>query len=79
MTGRAAGAAASPGTPRQPGAGRQLLRDQPLIPLSVLLVLLIVVLEIAKPGIVNGGWLATTLQSSVPKASRRNCFHVRET
>jgi ribose transport system permease protein len=73
MTGQAAGAAASPGTPRRPGAGRQLLRDQPLIPLSVLLVLLIVVLEIAKPGIVNGGWLATTLRAAIPLAILAAC------
>ena len=34
-------------------SARRVLRDEPLIPLTALLVALVVVLELAQPGIVN--------------------------
>ena len=56
----AAGAAGAPGNPSLAAAGwRRTIRDRPLIPLVFLLFGLVVVLELAKPGIVNGGWVGT--------------------
>ncbi len=71
------GAAGTAGAPRRPaldaGAWRRVIRDQPLIPLSLLLVLLVVVLELAKAGTVNGNWLATTLRNAIPLAILAAC------
>jgi ribose transport system permease protein len=52
---------------------RAILRDQPLIPLVALLVVLVVVLELAKPGIVNGNWVATTIRAAIPLAILAAC------
>ncbi|PSM54831.1 ABC transporter permease, partial [Clostridium diolis] len=75
MTG-AAGTAA-PSTPQAPArvdAGwRRTIRDRPLIPLGILLVLLVVALEVVKPGTVNTNWLATTLRAAVPLAILAAC------
>jgi ribose transport system permease protein len=76
MTG-IAGSAGTTGAPRSPlltGAGwRRMIRDRPLIPLVILLVVLVAVLELAKPGIVNGNWLATTLRAAIPLAILAAC------
>lgn len=58
---------------RSPDTYRTLLRDQPLIPLLGLLVVLVVVSEIARPGIVNVGWAANTLRAAVPLAILAGC------
>ena len=75
MTG-AAGTAA-PGAPSSPArtdaAWRRTIRERPLIPLGILLVLLVVTLELAKPGIVNGNWVATTLRAAIPLAILAAC------
>jgi ribose transport system permease protein len=55
------------------GALRGLIRDRPIIPLVILLVALVVVLELAKPGIVNGTWLATTIRAAIPLAILAAC------
>jgi ribose transport system permease protein len=55
------------------GGWRRVVRDQPLIPLVILLVALVVVLELAKPGTVNGNWLATTVRNAVPLAILAAC------
>jgi ribose transport system permease protein len=72
-----AGTAGKTGAPRSPlltGAGwRRLIRDRPLVPLVILLVVLVAVLEFAKPGIVNGNWLATTLRAAIPLAILAAC------
>jgi len=47
---------------------RRSLRDRPLIPLLLLLVLLVIVLAIAQPGIVNTGWLSSTIRFAIPLA-----------
>ncbi|HEY0443601.1 MAG TPA: hypothetical protein VGC90_05205, partial [Candidatus Limnocylindrales bacterium] len=79
MTGTAATAdgAGTTGGARTPsvvtGGWRRVVRDQPIIPLLVLLVALVVVLEVAKPGIVNGNWLATTLRAAIPLAILAAC------
>lgn len=56
------------------GAGwRSLFRDRPLIPLTVLLVLLVVVSELVRPGTVNPGWVATIGRAAVPLAILAGC------
>jgi ribose transport system permease protein len=70
MTG-AAGAAGTPvratGTPRGGSLGR-VFREQPLIPLAALLVLLVALLQVASPGIIGPDWAATTIRAAVPLA-----------
>ena len=76
MTGTA-GTAGTAGAPRSPsltgGGWRRIIRDQPLIPLVILLVALIAVLELAKPGTVNGNWAATTIRAAIPLAILAAC------
>ncbi|HUQ77749.1 MAG TPA: ABC transporter permease [Patescibacteria group bacterium] len=78
--GGAGGAAIAGGPPRNRSvtrAGwRRIVRDQPLIPLVLLLIGLVVILELAEPGdpgIVNANWLATTLRSAIPLAILAAC------
>ena len=74
MTGGTTGKAAAPRIPSLTSGGwRRVIRDRPLIPLVILLVVLIAVLEIAKPGIVNGGWVATTIRAAIPLAILAAC------
>jgi ribose transport system permease protein len=63
----------SVGTVRLTGGWRAIIRDQPIIPLVVLLVALVAVLELAKPGIVNGNWVATTMRAAIPLAILAAC------
>ena len=76
-TGAARPAATAGGAPRSPsltdGGWRQIIRDRPLIPLVVLFVVLVAALELAKPGIVNGNWIATTLRAAIPLAILAAC------
>jgi len=66
--------AAMPRSPSPTGRGwRAVVRDQPLIPLVALLVAMVAVLEIAKPGSVNGNWAATTIRTAVPLAILAAC------
>lgn len=71
------GTAGTAGAPRSPvlaqGAWRRVVREQPLIPLVFLLVGLVVLLELAKSGTVNGNWLATTLRNAIPLAILAAC------
>jgi ribose transport system permease protein len=56
------------------GSGwRGIIRDRPLIPLVLLLVVLVAILEVAKPGIVNGNWVATTMRAAIPLAILAAC------
>ena len=55
------------------GGWRPIVRDQPLIPLVILFVGLVVFLELAKPGIVNGNWVATTIRAAIPLAILAAC------
>jgi ribose transport system permease protein len=52
---------------------RNLFRDEPVIPLSVLLLALVVVIELGDPGIVNPSWVAVILRQSVPLAILAGC------
>jgi ribose transport system permease protein len=76
MTG-VAGTAPNAEAPRSPapagGTWRRTIRDRPLIPLVILLVGLIAVLELAKPGIVNGTWVGTTIRAAIPLAILAAC------
>jgi ribose transport system permease protein len=69
--------AGNPGAPRRPlltrGGLRRTVRDRPLIPLVILFVALVAVLEFAKPGIVNGNWVATTIRAAIPLAILAGC------
>ncbi len=52
---------------------RRLMADRPLIPLIVLLVALVVVLELLRPGIVNERWVANTVKFAIPLAILAAC------
>jgi ribose transport system permease protein len=54
-------------------ASRRLLRDRPLIPLIGLLVFLVVLSELANPGVVGGEWAGIMLQAAVPLAILAGC------
>ncbi len=59
-----------------PGVGTtvgRLFRDWPLIPLVGLLLILVVVLEFARPGIVNTNWVGVTLRQAIPLALLAAC------
>lgn len=74
MTGTGAARPAAPSTRLRADAGwRRTIRDRPLVPLGILLVLLVVGLEVVKPGTVNANWLATTLRAAVPLAILAAC------
>jgi ribose transport system permease protein len=47
---------------------RRTFRDRPLIPLLVLLGLLIVILQVARPGMIGADWVSTTIRSAIPLA-----------
>jgi ribose transport system permease protein len=54
-------------------AWRRLFRDRPLIPLTGLLLLMILLLELVRPGIVNANWAGVTLRAAVPLALLAAC------
>jgi ribose transport system permease protein len=59
--------------PRRSVAVRDLFRDQPVIPLAVLLAALVLVIELASPGIVNPNWISVVLRQTVPLAILAGC------
>jgi ribose transport system permease protein len=58
---------------RTPAAWRTLLRDRPIIPLTGLLIGLVIVIEVADPGIVSPEWAGVMLRASVPLAILAGC------
>jgi ribose transport system permease protein len=54
-------------------AWRRLFRDRPMIPLLVLLGILVVMSELARPGVVSTQWVGTTLRTAVPLAILAGC------
>jgi ribose transport system permease protein len=52
---------------------RALVRDRPVIPLMILLGVLVVLSELARPGIVNPGWAGVILRTAVPLAILAGC------
>lgn len=55
------------------GVARMWLRDRPLVPLLLLLALLVVLLQVAQPGIVTPGWASGTIRFAVPLAILAAC------
>ncbi|HSA82834.1 MAG TPA: ABC transporter permease [Geminicoccaceae bacterium] len=58
---------------RAGGGWRRIVRDRPLILLIALLLVLIVVLEVLRPGIVNERWIANTIKFAIPLAILAAC------
>ena len=52
---------------------QNLFRDRPVIPLTVLLAVLVVVIELADPGIVNPNWVSVVVRQAVPLAILAGC------
>ncbi len=57
----------------RPTAWRNLLRDYPLVPLTILLVALVVVVELARPGTVTPGWAAFQVRQAAVLAILAGC------
>jgi ribose transport system permease protein len=55
------------------GTWRALFRDQPIIPLIGLLVLLVVLYELAQPGRVGPNWFAGIMRTAIPLAILAGC------
>ncbi|HET9613800.1 MAG TPA: ABC transporter permease [Candidatus Limnocylindrales bacterium] len=55
------------------GGVRATLRDRPIIPLLFLLALLVLIIELADPGIVNASWVGVIVRASVPLAIIAGC------
>ncbi|MEA2676418.1 MAG: ribose transport system permease protein [Chloroflexota bacterium] len=66
-------AAAPPIAGRQPSAWRKLLRDQPLIPLSFLLVALVLMVWAVSPTARDAGWVGVIVRAAVPLAILAGC------
>jgi ribose transport system permease protein len=49
------------------------MSDQPLVPLIILLITLVVILQILRPGIVNERWVANTVRFAIPLAILAGC------
>ncbi|HEY8437343.1 MAG TPA: ABC transporter permease [Candidatus Limnocylindrales bacterium] len=62
-------------TVTRPGLGnvRDLFRDRPIIPLVVLLAALVIVMQLASPGIVKLSWAAVIVRTAVPLAILGAC------
>jgi ribose transport system permease protein len=65
--------AGSPSSLRSAAAWRALFRDRPIIPLLVLLTVLVVLSEVARPGIVSPPWIGAIVRASVPLAILAAC------
>jgi ribose transport system permease protein len=66
-------AAAAPIARKEPSAWRKLLRDQPLIPLAVLLASLVFVVWAVSPAARDLGYFSNTIKSAVPLAILAGC------
>jgi len=52
---------------------RRLLRDQPIVPLTALLILVVVIYSLVRPGVVNADWAGVILRAAVPLAILAGC------
>jgi len=52
---------------------RRFMADYPIVPLIVLFILLVVALELLRPGIVNERWIANTVKFAIPLAILAGC------
>jgi ribose transport system permease protein len=66
-------AATAPIARKEPSAWRKLLRDQPLIPLAVLLGSLVFVVWAVSPAARDLGWVGVIVKSAVPLAILASC------
>src|SRR4249920_3286398 len=66
-------AVAAASRPSTLDAVRRLFRDRPVVPLTGLLVLLVLVMAIASPGIVTPSWAGVILRTAVPLAILAGC------
>ena len=67
---------AATGTYERPSVAattRALFRDRPIVPLIGLLALLILVIQLAEPGIVSANWAAVILRTAIPLAILAGC------
>jgi ribose transport system permease protein len=58
---------------RTPAAWRRLVRDRPILPLTALLVVLVGVYSLVRPGVVNADWAGVMLRAAVPLAILAGC------
>jgi ribose transport system permease protein len=66
-------AATSIGDWRTAAAWRRLLRERSIIPLFALLLVLVVVYSVIRPGVVNADWVGVMLRAAVPLAILAGC------
>lgn len=52
---------------------RRVFRDRPIVPLTGLLGVLVILSQIARPGIVNPEWVAVIIRASIPLAILAGC------
>jgi ribose transport system permease protein len=52
---------------------QKLFRDQPIVPLTALLVILVIVIGLASPGIVSPSWAGVIVRTAVPLAILAGC------
>ena len=52
---------------------KRFIKDHPLVPLVLLLFLLVLALQILRPGILNPRWLANTMKFAIPLALMAGC------
>jgi ribose transport system permease protein len=66
---------ATPDLPRDSAIARlgRVMRDQPVIPLVLLLLALVGLLQIMQPGIVNERWIGNTIKFAIPLAMLAAC------
>jgi len=58
---------------RTAAGGRRLVREQPIIPLAALLVLVVVIYALVRPGVVTTDWAGVILRAAVPLAILAGC------
>ena len=66
-------AAEAPGRGIARGTWRNLLRDHPLVPLTGLLLILVLAVEIGQPGTVKPAWIGVVTRAAIPLAILAAC------
>src|SRR3990170_3072346 len=56
-----------------PASWRRLLRERPIIPLSALLLFLVAVYALVRPGVVSADWTGVIVRAAVPLAILAGC------
>lgn len=52
---------------------RRILRDRPLVPLTALFIMLVVLLEVVRPGVLSPDWVGVTIRAAIPLAILGAC------